>query len=761
MLSSRHTLGRQALGALLLSCGLAAGSAVEAQAPAAAVPAGSGAASAAQSSALEEIVVTAQKREQSLQTVGTSITALDGAALKNLGIKDATEIADQTPGMQFNQYGATVTVYNLRGVSQNDFSDHQEAPIAVYADDAYIASMGALAGSLFDIQRVEVLRGPQGTLFGRNATGGLIHYISEKPNFDQDGYVSTTLGNYGLIDTEGALNTPINDQLTVRSSFATSYHEGYITNTIGHPIDDENQVAGRLQILYKPSDRGEILLKIHALNNDSETAGDYSWAASHPDATGRGVFIGPTSTANCPNLNGGCVPGSDLGGYVNTSGSPFVQTEARRGIFNRTVFGSTLHVTWNFDAFTLTSVTDYLRLQKRYGEDSAISPINLFNYDTFQHYHQLAEELRLNGDYGALKWITGVYFLDYHTRNNEQVDLSPLLGGPSDAEFVLTTQSQSAFGQLEYDFTPNWTGIAGLRYTSDQKTFDYVYTQPGQAPILYDPGNNDAASQTFDNVTGKLELDYKFDAESMLYASLNRGAKGGGWSAPSSGVGTTPGTTTVSSLPYKQETLTSYELGEKLMFWDGRARLNSAIFYYDYRNYQGFFLAGLTQVVQNIDATVKGGELELAVTPATGLNLELGVSHLETVAKNVPLPAGGLADNEMPQAPKWSINAVARYQWNVPTGELTVEADAKWNDHEELELINAPVDYQPAYTVANARLTYGHTAGHWDVSAWVKNLSNTYYRIYNLDLSVLGFNEGVYGPPRTYGATFNYRWGGK
>src|ERR1700735_4288023 len=120
-----------------------------------------------ESGALDEIVVTAQKREQNLQTVGTSITAFDGAALQKLGITDVTAIANQTPDMQFNQYGATITVYNLRGVSQNDFSDHQEAPIAVYADDAYIASMGALAGSLFDIQRVEVLRGPQGTLFGR------------------------------------------------------------------------------------------------------------------------------------------------------------------------------------------------------------------------------------------------------------------------------------------------------------------------------------------------------------------------------------------------------------------------------------------------------------------------------------------------------------------------------------------------------------------------------------------------------------------
>lgn len=705
--------------------------------------------------ALDEIVVTAQKREQSLQNVGASITAFDGAALEKLGISGVTELANQTPGMQFNQYGATITVYNLRGVSQNDFSDHQEAPIAVYADDAYIASMGALAGSLFDIQRVEILRGPQGTLFGRNATGGLIHYISEKPNFEEDGYVTATLGNYGLKETEGAINTPINDRLSIRTSFASTYHEGYITNLIGHAINDENQVAGRIQILYKPTDAGEIVLKIHGLTNDNETAGNYSWASSTPNSTGRGVFNGPTGPAAfC--VVATCPPGSDPAGYVNPSASPFTQSEDRRGIFNRTVFGSTLHVTWNFDVFTLTSVTDYLRLQKRYGEDSDVSPNPIFNYDTFQHYHQLAEELHLNGTSGALKWITGLYFLDYHTRNNEVVTLAPVYGGPTNAPFVLTTQSQSAFGQLEYDFSEHWTGIAGLRYTSDQKTFDYQYYAGSPLPVFdYNPSTNPAASKTFSNVTAKLELDYKIDGDSMLYGSVNRGAKGGGWSAPSNGVTQT----SIDNLQYKQETLTSYELGEKLTFWDGRARVNGALFYYDYRDYQGFFLAGLTQVVQNVDATVKGAELELAVKPTQGLNLQLGISNLETVAKHVPLPAGGFTDTELPQAPKFSVNAVARYEWNVPTGSLAVEADTKWNAHEYLELLNAPVDYQPSYALSNARLTYAHESGHWDVSGWIKNLADKEYRIYNLDLSVLGFNQGVYAPPRTYGATFNYRWG--
>ncbi len=715
---------------------------------------------AQESEALQEIVVTAQKREQSLQTVGTSITAFDGSSLRNLGITGVSELANQTPGMQFNQYGATVTVYNLRGVSQNDFSDHQEAPIAAYSDEAYVASMGALAGSIYDIQRVEILRGPQGTLFGRNATGGLIHYISVKPTFDRNGFVSATFGNYGLKQSEGALNTPINDQLSIRTSFSTVYHQGYVENQIGHDADDQNQIAGRVQLLYKPNDSSEYLLKLHAINNSHETSGFYSWAASSQDATGRGVFNdGNTPPPFC--IAASCPLGSDPFGYKNPNTSPFVQSYDRRGIFNRTVYGATLHAKWDFDRFALTSVTDYLHLQKRYGEDSDTSPNPVFNYDTLQHYHQFAQELRLNGQTGALKWITGLYFLDYRSRDGEYVTFPDVYGGPTNANFLLKTQSESAFGQVEYDLNDHWTGIFGLRYTNDQKSFDYQYFAGSPVPVFdYRPGTTRDADVSFANVTAKAELDYKFNQDSMLYGSVNRGAKGGGWSAPSNSVSQD----NINSLRFKQETLTSYELGEKLTFWDGRARVNSAIFYYDYRNYQGFFLQGVTQVVKNVDATVKGAEVEFALRPTRALNLQLGLSHLETAAKNVPLPlpAGSPPEftrTEMPQAPKWSVNAEARYEQDIPTGSIAIEADTKWNAHQYMELVNAPVDFERSYAVTNARLTYMHESGRWDIAAWVKNLANREYRVYNLDLSALGFNQGAYSPPRTYGMSFEYRWG--
>ncbi len=694
----------------------------------------------AESDKLAEIVVTAQKREQNLQDVGTSLTAFDANSLQQLGLRDVTDIAGQVPGLQFNQYGATVTIYNLRGVSQNDFSDHQEAPVAVYADDAYIASTGALAGSLFDMQRVEVLRGPQGTLFGRNATGGLIQYISNQPTDALDGYIDVSGGNFDHIDTQGAIGGPLTDTLSARAAFATNYHEGYITNSLGGRINNQKQFAGRLQFTWKVAENGEIRLKLHGVNNDDEVAGNYSWAASTPDPTGRGVF------------NPG---GSDFFGYTNPSTNPFQQSEDRRGIFNRTVYGATVHAIWKTDAFTVTSVTDYLHAQKRYGEDSDVSPNPIFNYDVLYHFHQLSQELRLNGALDAFRWVAGVYYLHYDSRDIGTTTLIEPIG-VGKADFSLSTNSPSVFAQLEYDLTSQLTLIGGARYTYDDKKFDYNYVCvdcPQQ--IHYVAPAFPEASRTFNIATGKVELDYKPIRDVMLYASWNRGAKGGGWSAPTSGP-VDPAT-----LPYNMERLTSIEAGFKSTFWDGRARLNGSIFHYDYKDYQGFFLDVATQVVENVNAKVKGGELEFSVLPIHGLNVQLGVSHLESIVPQVPTPSGEFVSAQMPQAPHWTFNALARYEWPLFGGLASVEGDAKWNSQQYLELINAQVDLQPSYAVLNGRIGYGSLDSRWQVNAFIKNAADKWYRIYNLDLSgFIGSNQGVYAPPREYGLEFRYHFGG-
>jgi iron complex outermembrane recepter protein len=719
------------------------------------------------SPALQQVVVTAQKRAQNLEDVGTSITAFSGAQLEQLGLRDVTDIANQTPSLQFNQYGETITVYNLRGVSQNDFTDHQEAPVAVYVDDAYVASMGALSGTMYDLERVEVLRGPQGTLFGRNATGGLIHYISNAPRFDQEGNLEVSAGNFGEINSQGVVNVPFSDSVAARLSFATDHHDGYIHNLIGPDVNDQNQYAARLQVLWRPSENGEVTFKLHGLRNANEVEGNYSWGASRPDALGLGEFV----------------PGQpDFFGYTGPGTTdPFVQGLDRKGLFDRTVYGTTEHVTWHFGDVTLASVTDYLHLRKRYGEDSDVSPNPVFNYDVWQSYHQFSQELHLSGESGTLRWIAGLYFLDYTTDDENIIRTSPtglylpLYPGAdafypqpdfsSGALYSLSTRSGAIFTQEEWQFAPRFTAIVGARYSEDRKTYDYRY-QAAAEPAPEDFYFQDA--RRFPNVTAKAELDFKPSEAQLLYASVNRGAKSGGWSAVTGGdvvaspALVPPPSDIAAVLRYDQETLTSYELGSKSTLLGGAARFNADVFYYDYRNYQGFFLVGLAQAVRNIDAKIKGAEFEFAWAPVEGLTTNVGLSALDTRAYDVPMPCGcTFLDRQMPQAPKWSGNASVRYQRGTPVGTFSIETDGKWDSVEYFELINAPVDREPGHLVANARLGYTSLNGHWEAAFDVRNLTDKWYRVYNLDLSAtLGSNQSVYAPPRLWSFTVAYRWGG-
>jgi len=729
--------------------------------------------------ALEEIVVTASRREQSIQDVGTSITAFDAASLARLGLTSATDIAQQVPGLQYQSFSPTITIFNLRGVSQNDFGDHHEAPIAVYSDDVYVASMGAVAGALYDLARVEVLRGPQGTLFGRNATGGLIHYISARPSTDADsGYVTVSGGRFSDFETEGAVNLPVSDRAATRLSFATTRHDGLIRNLAGPDANTAREYAARLQLLLKPSDEGEVLLKLYDMRNVGEISPSYAWAASCNNlglfapgqscpagAHGLGAFLAPDA-----NVFGTC-PGCDQSGYRKVSSDPFVQAFDRQGIFDRSVYGLTAHVSWRLGGMELASISDYMHLHKRYGEDSDGTPNFQFNFDTYQTYHQFSQELHLSGTGGPLRWIGGVYFLDLHNDDIQAEDVNQTYVGfivhKQGPQFTLDTRSWAGFGQVEWGFVDRWTLIAGLRYTRDDKHYNYVLWNPvpgiplldaGGVPYVYNsttaPG---LADRSYNLYSAKLELDFKPRPDMLWYASVNRGPKGGGWSAPSNPPGTNSARDLITILGYKPETLLDYEIGGKLTFLEGRARLNSDLFYYDYRNYQAFFLRNFTQIIGNVDATLTGGEMELALVPFAGLTLQAGISGLATRIKNVVLPDGTLSDREMPNAPKWTANAVARYEWRTAPGIWSIEANGKWNARQWLENVNAPVDLQPSYGVLDVHA--GFTSGRgWELSAWVKNVANKYYRVYNLDLSGLGYNEAVYGPPRWWGATFTYHW---
>ncbi len=714
-----------------------------------------GAASASAASTVGEVIVTAQKRSQNIQSVGAAITALGPEAIRAIGRQDVTALALLTPGLEVNQYSPTITVFNIRGVSQNDFTDAQEAPIAFYQDEVYVSALGAISGLNFDLDRIEVLRGPQGTLFGRNATGGLVQFFSARPTRDLEGFVTTTFGSYGQVATEGAVSGPLSDTIRARLSFTTDNAGGYIRNLIGPSLGNAAAYAARLQLAFDLTPKDSLTVKAQVLRDDHERdAGLYSFAAAYPNAQGLGVFVGPNQ-----NVFGTC-DGCDPFGYRDTSGNPFVQSENRTPIFDRTFVDVAARYEHKFDFATLTSITDYQNLTKRYGEDSDVSPNPVFAYDTHQLFYQISEELRLSGEAPRLHWITGVYGLNIHSFDAYQIAATPLLGIQENYGGTLITDSFAVFGQSEYSVTDHISAILGARYSYDHKHLEYQHAENGVQDFNYATTFPDLAPERFENFnnwSGKFELDYKPNRDTLVYASINRGTKAGGFGT----ISFPPFTHEVAAaIPFGQEVLTNYEGGFKLTLLDRTTHLNGSVFSYDYDGYQAFNNVGFSQFITNNRAHDRGIELEANARPVTGLFVSAFVTLLDTRVKDLVLPLGGTANTQLPQAPKGSVGWTARYERSVGPGDVAIETDWKRDSSQYLETYNAPVDFEGPHLVGNVRLSYKPNALPLEAAFFVNNVSDIYYRVYDLDLSLspLGDVNQTYARPRTYGGSLTYRF---
>lgn len=703
-----------------------------------------------EASSVGEIVVTAQKRRQNVQDIGVSVTALGSENIAALGRQDVTALAGQVPSLQVNQYAPTITVFNIRGVSQNDFADSQEAPIAFYNDEVYVSALGAISGLTFDLERIEVLRGPQGTLFGRNATGGLVQIVSAKPTQALDGFLTATVGSYGQVATEGAISGGLAPGVRGRLSFTTNNGGDYFTNRVGPNFGGAKFYAGRAQIAADVGSAGKLNLKVQYLRNEHDRQGGlYSHSSAVPNALGLGEYIprnqNPWGTCN----------GCDAFGYVEPDDNPFTASFNAPLYFDRKYWDVTVRYEQPISgSVTLTSVTNYQNLKKRYGEDSDMSPATLFHYTTAQDLEQLSQELRLSGDSRALHWLVGAYGIRIRSNNDYNTDASGAFGLNEVYGGKLSTDSFAIFGQGEYKLSDKFSVIAGLRYSWDWKSYDFTHRDNGVVDLVFNRSTFPTlAKNDFDSYSGKFELDYKPNRNILIYASVNRGIKSGGFGTPA----IPPIDPTL--IPFKGETLTNYEGGVKLTMLDRTTHLNLSAFHYDYKNYQSFELSGLSLVVRNKQAYINGFEAEFNSRPVEGLFLQASATVLDTKVKNVILPSGDVLDRRMPQAPKFSAAALISYEYPVGPGKLAVETNWKYNSTQYFSTFNAPVDRQGSYVIGDARISYAFDNEPLEVAFFVNNLTDRRYLIYNLDLSgPLGVTQQTFGRPRWIGGSITARF---
>ncbi len=701
------------------------------------------------SGGLEEVTVTAQRREQSGQDVGIALTALSGAQLTQLGIRSSTDLSAQVPALQFNNAlgGNALAIPSIRGVSQNDFTIHHEGPVASYVDDVYLSFAGAASFELFDINRVEVLRGPQGTLFGRNATGGLIHYVSNRPTDHFEAYSDLTVGRFDQIAFQGAVSGPLTEKVTGRLAATAEYYEPYMKNLYGPGGVGEKTAAVRARIDVQMDDGIDLLVTANYGKEFPSPSNRYKHATVYPDANGNGTVLPPNV-----NFYGTC-PGCDENGWRDPPADAWTGTWDYNAHTQRQLYGLTSDLEWRAGDWHWVWLNSYLNFKMAYSEDSDGTPFPVIVYHADQSAYQISEEVRASKDFTHVRWVTGIYLLDIDGDTATPTNL-PEFGLDLLPSWNQKTRSYALFAQAEWQLADQWTVTTGARWTHDEKRFDYISGGNAGTGLVFNTRTvGDIADQKKDLFSGKLQLEWRPASRTLLFGGVSRGVKGGGFN------GSLDGTTAVKNFPYQPEALTSYEVGFKTTLSDEHLRLNGSVFDYSYHNYQGFKLQGLNVYVGNYDAAARGGELEAVGKISGGWDYSIGLSALHFVVRDVVLPSGRLSDVHPPQAAPFEGNFMVRKTWGLPSGaQLTAQGDAQRVGHYFASLTNAPDTSIPPYWLSNARASYKSPGAEWDISVFCKNLTNKQILAYSVDTVVLAYVNLYYLPPRWYGIEVAKHW---
>jgi len=729
---------------------------------------------------LGEVIVTAQKRAQNLQDVAISITALSEEDLRGRGITSTEALGAATPGLIVNDYGnPVITVFTLRGAQQFDFGDHQESPVAVFADGSYIPYLSAVGMNMFDLERVEVDRGPQGTLFGRNATGGVVSLISAKPTKDFEGFADLQGGNYGAFRAEAAISGPLSDGIRARLSVLKDQHDGYFKNAIGPDKGDADNTSWRAQIAADVGSHGSLGIIVRGSHDQTSTS-PYEAAAGYPDPT-TGAIVkggGQPHVDFCAAYFGTTVPLDSvdcLSGDPAPS-DPFHIRHNRIGSFKRDYYGANVSFDWDFGPTQFTSISSFGDLRKRYAdEDSDATSLDVLYFGQTVDAKDYSQEFRLAGKNDRLTWVTGAYYLqidgDYGTGVGFY-PFDPTLVAAVDNAYTLKTQSWAAFAQTEFKLAPQFTLTTGFRWTEDRKKFEFIpaCSGPGCDPFgLTDPGIVQGSGYT-DAVPGaqtrrssgnwdaKVQLGFQAREGLLYYIGVSRGTKAGGYNAASTAY------YTVDQTIFKDEVLTDYEAGIKSQLAGGRVRLNASAFYYDYANIQVFNQLGPSTVTFNRDGRIYGSEIELEARVARGFDLGLGVSLLHTQidpvdVTNILTGAITQVSQELPNSPHATVNALARKEWSVGTGSIALQANVLWTGDRKLNLIDNPGTDEKSYTVTDLRASYISAGDRWEAAIFVKNATDEKYRIVGTPfVNFTGSIIEIYGPPRTFGGSVRVRF---
>lgn len=696
---------------------------------------------------IADIVVTAQKRAQNLQDVPISVSAFDDKAIQEAGFTNSLSIGDQVPNLEIKTFGGVPNIF-IRGVGNNDFNASSIGPISIYRDDVVVASTGSQIFSLFDLERIEVVRGPQGTLFGKNTTGGAIQFYSKLPGDTFEGNARFGYGRFDLFEAEAAASMPIAEGLSVRIAGMVRRRDGEKLNLYtGNKAIDVDEAAARMILRWHPDSATDVKLSIGGGRDRS----DY-------------LENKPIGTIN----------GADLFGYTD----PFPNNSNLLN-FNGPSRNYSDNVFVNFDAshqfgdLTLRWITGYDKSDVDNRVDVDGGPFRIDEIVFLSHAKQFTQEVQLSYNSGPLNTILGAYYFHEKLQADSDADLLGELTFAQGALPLITRANRknnayALFGQATYAIVPSLRFTAGGRYTIDKVKVDH---KADLIPNYFDPALGVGAplalvpyaqlKDTFKSFTWRVALDYDLTKGVMAYASVDRGFKAGGFN-----IGII--TSVAERTQVDPEYLTSYEIGLKSTLFDRKLRLNLAAFYYDYTDLQVLSVnkqAGSAVPTLGLDnaadATIKGIELEATAVPTDWLDLGLNMGLLNAKYKNYTSaaidPVSGLprdfSGNRMPGAPKFTLSANA--QVTVPVGKFETRWRAEYNYTGKKYYNNAEdnlISSGKGYGLLNLRATLADPDHGWELAAWAKNVTGKSYIVDATDTSGFGFVPHYYGERATYGA---------
>ena len=688
--------------------------------------------------ALPPIIITApQWQPVDALRLPTTVNVMSAKKLDEAGVNESSALQYLTPGLVFKKNAVFGQPY-LRGVGSDLISAGADPGVSTYADGVYQARSAGAIQNFFDVERVEVLKGPQGVHLGRNALGGAISVITKDPEFYRSADADLLYGSYDQRQFRGVVNTPIEGtDLAFRLAGLISKRDGYTENIfLDRELDDEDLYALRGKLRYAPSDDLDLLFTVET---------------SHEDDS-RGLGQQPDLEAG---INGGIL----LGGTVPDDPREVTHNIAQSAKVDYTRYSAKLSS--DLGGVNFLSTTAYQESDISMMLDLDSTEIDFSMNEPEERSNVFTQEFRLtsNRDH-AFGWIAGLYYLHEDAAKIQDIQL-PLFGVRNRADGDVETDAYAAFGELSYRFAPDWEATAGIRYSHDRRQFELAQTIQDPLGMVGPPGTIQIMQEddkSWDAVTPELALTYIPSENELLYAKASRGFKSGGFN------------TSAAQPSFDPEFLWAYEIGYKAARRVGG--INGSLFYYDYDDIQlltlpvGAPVGAYPIVINAAKATVKGMDLDGWLKPTPRLTLSLGLTLLDArfddfvaIDPNNPTDDPDRSGDKLPQAPDVSLNLGARYSWPVDGyGKATLSGEYRYQSAVYFNPANDPAVRQDAYGLVNASLVFESHGDPWYAELYGRNLTDELYAENIIRLDPLIGTIYFWGAPRTFGLRVGYRW---